>query len=237
MWAVMRERSEVKGMPGAAARGGHRWPVVCLSALSVLAVLTVAAATLDVFPTEVSLRQSMLAWTPPDVAPLARAVNYGGSWHVLLPASLIVFAVSPQARRRWWLWSGVLVGSATLETLLKALIARARPEDLSSGFPSGHATAAAAFAVIVVYLASGEGPGRPGPIALQCLVVTGAALVGLARIELRAHWPSDVAAGWALGTAFAAGAAWWDRTSSADRSPAAGRRLEGIALGSGTGSG
>jgi zinc transport system substrate-binding protein len=34
--------------------------------------------------------------------------------------------------------------------------------------------------------------------------------VGLARIVLHAHWPVDVIAGFALGCACAAGAAWWD---------------------------
>ena len=34
--------------------------------------------------------------------------------------------------------------------------------------------------------------------------------VGLSRMVLDAHWPLDIVAGFALGAAGAAGAAWWD---------------------------
>jgi membrane-associated phospholipid phosphatase len=45
-------------------------------------------------------------------------------------------------------------------------------------------------------------------------------LVGMARVILRAHWPSDVLAGIALGLALAAAAGWLaTRESRLPRSP------------------
>jgi len=208
------------------ARARRRWQVTCLVALAVFGSLAIAAATAGILPGERELREALLGWGTPAVVLVSRIVNPGGSWHVLLPAMLLLFALSPESRRRWWLWSGVLVAGGLIETSAKAAVARARPEDVSSGFPSGHATAAAAFAVIVVYLAARARLSRRARLGVCAGVLAGAALVGLARIELRAHWPTDVVAGWALGTGVAASAAWWDLFSRAGRAaPAAGRRL------------
>lgn len=63
----------------------------------------------------------------------------------------------------------------------------------STSFPSGHAASAAAFATAV---------GLEMPI-LSVPLRGLAALVGLSRVTTGAHYPSDVAAGWLLGTAVA----------------------------------
>jgi undecaprenyl-diphosphatase len=97
----------------------------------------------------------------------------------------------------------MLVGAASAD-VLKLVIGRARPEDASLGFPSGHATAAATFFGAVAYLAGSlPGPAR-GLVRAGALVLI--VLVGVARVVLRAHWPSDVVAGIALGLALASAA-------------------------------
>src|SRR5438067_13749044 len=86
-------------------------------------------------------------------------------------------------------------------SLLKIPVSRARPDAPAFGFPSGPATAAAAFFGAVLYLASSLPSGRRRlvrGIAVVCMI-----LVGLARVVLRAHWPSDVLGGIALGLALA----------------------------------
>jgi undecaprenyl-diphosphatase len=91
-----------------------------------------------------------------------------------------------------------------METVFKQLVGRPRPEGVALGFPSGHATAAAAFFGAVMLLAGALPPRAcAGVRALAAVMI---ALVGLARVILRAHWPSDVLAGIALGLALAAAA-------------------------------
>jgi undecaprenyl-diphosphatase len=89
---------------------------------------------------------------------------------------------------------------------MKQVIGRTRPENLSMGFPSGHATAAGAFCGAILCLAEAI-PGRGLRLAVRLAALTGALLVAVARVMLRAHWPSDALAGLALGLALAAGAA------------------------------
>jgi membrane-associated phospholipid phosphatase len=87
------------------------------------------------------------------------------------------------------------------ESLLKLVIGRARPESAAYGFPSGHATAAAAYFGAVLYLARELRPASR--MVVRAMAVTVMLAVGVARIMLRAHWPSDVLAGIALGLALA----------------------------------
>ncbi|HEV8310867.1 MAG TPA: phosphatase PAP2 family protein, partial [Methylomirabilota bacterium] len=94
----------------------------------------------------------------------------------------------------------------------------------------------ATFAVLVVYLVGRSRLARPWRLGIQGLALLTMMAVGLARILLGAHWPSDVLAGLALGAAGAAAAVWWHLTHpSPETIPSTEdlvmkRRLFGIAL-------
>jgi membrane-associated phospholipid phosphatase len=179
------------------------------AALTVLGAFFVAlgaaVATIGVLPADAAVREALLGWTSPAVIRLMRVVNRGGDWRLLLPGTLLLLAVFRRARERWWLWIGLMIVAPVAEGLLKIVIGRARPESLAFGFPSGHATAAAAFFGAVLYLAGSLPPVSRRVVrvlAVACIV-----LVGLARIVLRAHWPSDVLGGITLGLGLATVAA------------------------------
>ncbi len=97
--------------------------------------------------------------------------------------------------------------SATINTAIKSLVGRSRPdgtglrvieggvpvrEPTSSSFPSGHTLAAFCAATVM------SEPGNPSGTAL---LFGCAALVGLSRLHLRAHHASDVAGGALIGIA------------------------------------
>jgi len=167
-----------------------------------LALMVVIAGTP---PGDGAARDALLALASPPVIATMHVINWGGSWRLLLPGALLLLVAFPRARARWYLWIGLMIAAPATEGILKVVIGRPRPEDASMGFPSGHATAAAAFFGAVVYLAG------PLPSSARRLVRAAAiaviVLVALARVILRAHWPSDALAGIALGTAFASVAA------------------------------
>lgn len=166
--------------------------------------LTAAIVVLGAVPADSSVRQALLAMATPAVVSVMRVVNRAGDWRVLLPGTLMLFVVFRRVRERWWLWAGLMVVAPLLEGALKYLVGRPRPEDVSLGFPSGHSTAAAAFFGAVIFLAGALPPRlRPWVRILSVLMIV---LVGMARVILRAHWPSDVLAGIALGLALAAAA-------------------------------
>jgi len=97
---------------------------------------------------------------------------------------------------------------------LKTLYGRPRPDLVphgsyvySASFPSGHSTlSAATFLTLAVLIASLE----PNRATKWLVFVLAGALVlgiGISRVYLAVHWPSDVLAGWSLGAAWAL-AAW-----------------------------
>lgn len=175
------------------------------AALTVLGAFFVAlgaaVAMMGVLPADTAVREALLGWATPTVVGLMRVVNYGGEWRVLFPATLLLLALFRRARERWWLWIVLMIAAPAAEGLLKIAIGRARPESAAFGFPSGHATAAAAFFGAVLYLAGSLRPASRR--ALRALAVACIVLVGLARIILRAHWPSDVLGGITLGLGLA----------------------------------
>jgi undecaprenyl-diphosphatase len=113
-------------------------------------------------------------------------------------------------------------GGMLLSTGLKMGFDRPRPDLVPHGaivytasFPSGHSMLAA-----VVYLTLGALLARVQPRRVLKLYLLGLAIlltvaVGMSRIYLGVHWPTDVLAGWTVGAAWAlfcwAAALWLQR--------------------------
>lgn len=118
----------------------------------------------------------------------------------------------------------VAVGGTLIVTLLKEAFARPRPEFApenllvyTASFPSGHAMISA-----VVYLTLGVLIARIMPnVRLKLYAVTISILitgiVGISRVYLGAHWPSDVLAGWAIGAAWASACGVMAQTLNLDK--------------------
>jgi undecaprenyl-diphosphatase len=118
--------------------------------------------------------------------------------------------------RRWH--AAILAGTVLLADIssegLKNLYGRPRPALVphgayvySASFPSGHSTlSAATFLTLATLIASLE-PNRGTKIMVYVLAVLLVLGIGVSRVYLGVHWPSDVLAGWCLGAAWAL-AAW-----------------------------
>jgi membrane-associated phospholipid phosphatase len=185
-----------------------RWRVTCLGSAGVFLALAVLVSSWGLLPGEQAIYGTIVGWTSLTGVAIFKAIRYLGSWQFLLPATLVLIWLAPaEARRRWWLWAAVLVLAPIVEGLSKEIIGRPRPVGHAFGFPSGHVTAAATYFSLLAYLMSQRLKDRVVVLWASAWLVV--ALVGIARIAQRAHWPADVLGGAALGLAFAAAASWW----------------------------
>ncbi|HEX9906332.1 MAG TPA: phosphatase PAP2 family protein [Propylenella sp.] len=143
-----------------------------------------------------------------------RDVTALGSNVVLTFVTLAVIGYLVLARKRGAaLLVAASVGGGTLiGTLLKAVFQRPRPDLVPHGmdiytasFPSNHAMLSAVTYLTLGALLARLHDGRAIKIYFLLLSVLLTVMVGLSRIHLGVHWPTDVLAGWAIGAAWAMG--------------------------------
>lgn len=194
--------------------GSSRSEAVRLSlSLAALAAICVAMAVLGGGDGE----DSALALTSVDRnSPLFFWVlNVGrlGSTPAILAVTLFAGAVLA-FRREYWLAPVPLLATMAVYALgivTRIEVARPRPAMPgaagleSASFPSVHAADSVTAYVLVAILLTPEGTMRKFAVVAALLVAFG---VGISRVMLGHHWPSDVAAGWAYGAGAALIAAY-----------------------------
>lgn len=132
----------------------------------------------------------------------------------LLVSACVIFLVLSNNLRTAIFVALATISGAALSSLLKMGFDRPRPDLIpnlthvyGASFPSGHAMVSA-----VVYLTLGSLLTRVvsrfwSKIFVMAVAVLLTGLIGLSRLYLGVHWPSDVLAGWAAGAAWAL--MWW----------------------------
>ncbi len=120
-------------------------------------------------------------------------------------------------QRRWltfWLVLGGTISGSLAVGLIKNGVGRARPALIdhlvqvwSASFPSGHAANSAIVYLTVALLLMQIVESRSSRWYLISVAVLLVTAIGVSRVYLGVHWPSDVLAGWSFGTLWALG--WW----------------------------
>ncbi|EWG09772.1 phosphatase PAP2 family protein [Cytobacillus firmus] len=157
-----------------------------------------------------SLIQYVQAFISPRLTEFMSVVTFLGSvkWLAfsVLAAAVLLFLF----KKRSLLWFMVLSSGlgALFNLLLKWIFKRERPdirpliEEQGFSFPSGHSMGSFIFygslAYMIIHLAKRKRWKAAWTVLLGCFII----MIGLSRIYLGVHFPSDVIAG------FAAGGAW-----------------------------
>lgn len=147
---------------------------------------------------------------PTAVIAVARGVTALGAVPVLGILAIVAAALL------WWKGQRLFValapgiafgGTGVAVAVTKQLVGRVRPDlavrlvsDSEASFPSGHAADSTAlfvaFGVVVAAVLFRRPLARVVTVAVALIA---SAMVGLSRLVLAAHWPTDVIAGWAVG--------------------------------------
>lgn len=142
------------------------------------------------------------------LTPVIRVITYMGNWQtivilclilLLLPATRISYGVPVSA--------GALLVTV-LNKIIKHIVQRSRPDDIlhlvregGFSFSSGHSITSMFVYGMLIYLVRTNVQNRTLANVLTVFLAIPLIGVGLSRIYLGVHYPTDVLAGWCLGIA------------------------------------
>ncbi|MDB5179143.1 MAG: transrane acid phosphatase [Patescibacteria group bacterium] len=154
-----------------------------------------------------AILQAIHSMASPALDGLAMVItNAGGPGFILAATLMLTLVLARRRQRRLASFAMFAVGSAVvMNTVLKLIFQRSRPSlwqtlvtEKSYSFPSGHAMASSALAFAVIALC--------WHTKWRWYVVAGATAyfvaVGLSRVYLGVHYPSDVLGAWCISLAW-----------------------------------
>jgi len=157
---------------------------------------------------DLRVRDAVHAWASPLLTHGMLAITTLGSEFVILPLGAILvwcLATTGRPRQAILLAAGGL-GAELVSQVLKVTLHRPRPEVFfglapaeTYSFPSGHAFVATVFYALLAGILI-----RPKRGSMAAIAVLTVVLIGLSRVYLGYHYPSDVLGGWACAAAWLA---------------------------------
>jgi undecaprenyl-diphosphatase len=148
---------------------------------------------------------------PPWLEDAARDITALGSVAVLsiLVAAVAIHLMLAGKRGTGWFIAAAAAGGTIISSILKNVFDRPRPDltgitrVYTASFPSGHATASAVVYLTIGALLAATVTRRSQKLFYLGIAVFLTLIVGLSRIYLGVHYPSDVLAGWLIGSGWA----------------------------------
>lgn len=152
------------------------------------------------------IRNAILSCRADWLTPVMKVITYMGNWQTITAICLILLAF-----RKTRLTYGVPLSIGAIFVSLtnkgiKALVMRPRPDQamflIEQGgwsFPSGHAITSMFFYGMAIWLIRRNVQDHKLANILTVILAFPMILVGISRVYLGVHYPTDVLAGWSLG--------------------------------------
>ena len=138
----------------------------------------------------------------------AKAMTYLGNWQSVTVLCIILLIIKPTRIRYGIPVSAGAISVTVINKIIKNLVQRERPDQIyhlikqgGYSFPSGHSITSMFVFGMLIYLVRVNVQNRKAANVLTVIIAVPMVCIGLSRIYLGVHYPSDVLAGWALGIA------------------------------------
>jgi membrane-associated phospholipid phosphatase len=180
-----------------------RYAAALLGIASVFGVISYLAVSGTSRSTDEAILLAVHAQSSHALDTFFKIITYLGDPALALLIGLVLgITLLLKGRTQQALVMGLVIGGSTLLTsLLKTSFERARPDlwmrfanELSYSFPSGHAAASSILALVALYF-FWHARFRRLLIAVCVLYVL---MIGLSRLYLGVHYPTDIICGWLL---------------------------------------
>jgi len=155
---------------------------------------------------DAAVRDAVHAWATPSLTCIMLcATQLGSAPFLLFVGALAIWRLAAAGRKHAAVLVGVAaLGGEALDQILKLCFHRPRPEAFfgltdppTYSFPSGHALTATCFYGVLAALLAGRLRRVAAKAGVWALAAALVALIGLSRVYMGVHYPSDVLAGYA----------------------------------------
>src|SRR5436190_14697245 len=191
---------EAAGRTASAATSGAGWMVMAAIGLAVFVVFTILLLDRVTIPFDVPTLDAVRPWVGDGTIwrVLSESANYP---LIVIGVGMVVFLFFTHRRREAVLVAVALIAITAGSEGVKQLVARPRPEGTDPNipgvvysYPSGHVLEVLTIFGIIAIHAFRSHLARAVRVLIVVAVLVDADLVGVARVALAAHWPSDIIA-------------------------------------------
>jgi len=182
---------------------------VAVGAVLVFAWLAAQASRAGTPALDTAIRALVHGYAHPALTWIMLRASEAGSGWVLWPVGALIIGLMARAGRQRdaWLFAIAVIGANVLDEVLKLFFHRARPDPWfgyakpsTFSFPSGHAFVSFCFYLGLAEILVCEGWPLWRKLAVWSAGLGCTLIIGLSRIYLGVHYPSDVLAGYAAAT-------------------------------------
>ncbi|GJD19991.1 hypothetical protein RIVM261_049470 [Rivularia sp. IAM M-261] len=179
---------------------------VCLVILFIVAKLAEEVLEKEAFKFDTTFLLWLHQFSNPALDNLMLFITNLGNPTTVVIVAFITLAILLWRRYRLEIMIFILtcLGGVILNTGLKLFFSKPRPQlwnqlitEKSFSFPSGHAIGSMVLYGFIAYLLAFHYPRFSGLIYIVAVILIGA--IGLSRLYLGVHWPTDIIAGYGVG--------------------------------------
>ena len=132
--------------------------------------------------------------------------QFGGVFGIIaITLGILALLINRRKYQKALIVGATVAGAALLNVILKLIFERARPDlweqlivETSFSFPSGHAMISSALALSVIFICWNTRYRWVAVVVGSLFII----VIGLSRLYLGVHYPTDILAGWVVSAAW-----------------------------------